>query len=402
MESYLTAEISASAVRTNLDLLRKCLKPGVKLCAVVKADCYGHGLDLLLPLLSQKADCLGVATPEEAIHLRRLGYKRPILSFFSACAYTDGQELRDALDEMIVHNVTLTVVSAEEAQAVAESAARVSATAHVHMKVDSGMGRSGVSWTEAAALARRIAREDAVQLTGVYTHFATADETDKSYAREQLANFLSAVKDCGDRTKLTIHAANSAAAIDLPESHFDMVRPGIALYGYQPSDEMQRRLPLQPAMRLWGRLMQIKNVPAGNRCGYGLTYRFERPSRVGLVPVGYGDGYFRSLSNKASMRIAGRDVPIRGRVSMDQIIIDLTDLPQARVGDVVEIFSSDTAAPNSVANLARLAETIPYEITCRLGKRVRRVLAERATESQYQGNAGQAVAMSAKSHAARA
>ncbi len=376
MESYLIAEISASAVAHNLALLRKLLAPATKLCPVVKADCYGHGLDLLLGVISQAADCLAVATPQEAIHLRQLGYERPILAFFSACAFTDGQELRDALDELIAHQVTLTVVSPAEASAVAESARRVGAQAQIHIKVDTGMGRSGVLPDDAALLAACLRQHQSIRLTGMYSHFASADEDDKSYAHQQIEAFNQAVAAAGGHSGLTLHAAASAATIDLPQAHLDMVRPGIAVYGYQPSDEMHNRLPLRPALRLCGRLMQIKEMPAGSRCGYGLTFAFSRDSRIGLVPIGYGDGYFRSLSNKAQMRIRGRYVPIRGRVSMDQIIIDLTDVPGATVGDEVEIISSDPAAPNSVENLARLAETIPYEITCRLGKRVRRVLVE--------------------------
>ena len=164
--------------------------------------------------------------------------------------------------------------------------------------------------------------------------------------------------------------------IDLPQTHGNMVRPGIAVYGYQPSDEMHVRLPLQPCLRLTGRLMQVRDVPAGSRCGYGLRYTFTRPSRIGLVPVGYGDGYPRSLSDKTVMRLRGQLVPTRGTISMDQTIIDLTDLPSAAVGDVVEIISPDPADPHSVEGLARLAGTIPYEITCRLGDRVRRKLVD--------------------------
>jgi alanine racemase len=178
------------------------------------------------------------------------------------------------------------------------------------------------------------------------------------------------------RDGLIRHAANSAATIDLPQSHFDMVRPGIALYGYQPSDAMHRKLPLRPALRLVGRLMQTKTLPAGSACGYGLTHTFRRDSVVGLVPIGYGDGYLRCLSNRASVRVAGRDVPVCGRVSMDQIIVDLTDAPAARVGDEAEVISNDPSTPHSVENLARLAGTIPYEITCRLGRRVKRVLVD--------------------------
>ena len=155
-----------------------------------------------------------------------------------------------------------------------------------------------------------------------------------------------------------------------------MVRPGIAVYGYQPSDQMHHRLPLRPALRLTGKLMQVKTVPAGSRCGYGLTHTFDRDTRVGLVPVGYGDGYLRSFSGKTSVRLDGVSVPICGRVSMDQVTVDLTAVPSAKVGDVVEIISADPAAPHSVENLARLAGTIPYEITCRLGRRVRRVLVD--------------------------
>jgi len=382
VESYLTAEISAGAVRDNLNLLRARLAPGAKLCAVVKADCYGHGVDLLIDTIAAAADCLAVTTPHEAIYLRSLGYVGPILMFFTPCAYSEGRELRDALDELIVHNVTLTVVAASEVAAVAESAARVGSDARVHVKVDSGMGRSGVLAGHLPAFADMVRRQRHVRLTGVYTHFATADETDKTYARKQLRRFTAAVDACGDRAGLTVHCANSAATIDLPETHMNMVRPGIAVYGYQPSDEMHTRLPLRPALRLWGRLMQIKSVPAGSGCGYGMTHTFDRDSRVGLVPVGYADGYYRSLSNKATMRVRGRDVPIRGRVSMDQVIIDLTNLPEAQVGDEVEIISADAAAPNSVENLAAIAGTIPYELTCRLGRRVRRVLVDNQPAGQ--------------------
>ena len=374
MESYLTAEISASAVKENLALLRGRLTGTTKLCAVVKADCYGHGRNLLLPILSPLVDYLGVATPEEAIDLRRAGYHGPIITFFSSCAYNDGFELRDALEELVAHNVTLTVVSMAEVDAVVVAARRVGATPVVHVKIDTAMGRSGVLWDQAPELIRRIRRESAVRLGGLYTHLATADETDKSVAKEQLRRLLTASQESGGAKGLLLHAANSAGVIDLPQTHLDMVRPGVAIYGYQPSDDMQNCLPLKPALRLTGRLMQIKNLPAGSKVGYGLTYTFNRDSRVGLVPVGYADGYFRSLSNRASVRVRGRDVPIRGRVSMDQISIDLTDAPEAAVGDVVEIFSNDPAAPHSVENLARMIGTIPYELTCCLGRRVRRVL----------------------------
>ena len=374
--SCLKAEISASAVRHNLAQLRSLLSAGAKLCAVVKADCYGHGLKTLLQTIAEQADCLGVTTPAEALYVRLLGYEGEVLTFFPACSCGNGGEMRDALGELVAGNVTLTVTSADEVPAIAAAASAVGSKARVHVKIDTGMGRSGVPAERAAGLVCRVRECDSILLSGLYTHFATADEDDKSFARRQLGLFLRTVDACGGREGLCLHAANSAATIDLPEAHLDMVRPGIAVYGYQPSDDMHSRLPLRPAMRLTATLMQIKEVPAGSRCGYGLTHTFDRPSRIGLVPIGYADGYLRDLSNAAAVRVAGAEAPVRGRVSMDQTIVDLTDIPQARVGDEVEIISPDPAAPHSVEGLARAAGTIPYEITCRLGHRVRRVLVD--------------------------
>lgn len=377
MDSYLTAEISASAVRANLALLRQRLSPATKLCAVVKADCYGHGLATLGDAIGAEADALAVATAAEALDVRRLGYRGEILMFFAPCAFADAARQADALDELLAGRIILTVVTPAEADAVADAARRGRTEACVHVMIDTGMGREGAAAEEAPALVEHIRRTAGLKLTGLYTHFATADEADKTFTRAQLARFRRAVDACGPCEGLTLHAASSAALIDLPQTHLDLVRPGIAMYGYQPSDQMHTKLPLRPALRLVAPLMIVKGVPAGSRCGYGLTHRFDRPSRVGLVPVGYGDGYPRCLSNRAVMRAHGREVPVRGRVSMDQTLVDLTDVPGARVGDEVEIISDDPAAPNSVEGLARLAGTIPYEITCGFGnRRVRRVLVD--------------------------
>jgi alanine racemase len=212
-------------------------------------------------------------------------------------------------------------------------------------------------------------------MTGLYTHYAVADAADKTFTRNQLSRFRAAVRAAGDDAKgLTLHSAASAATIDLPETHLDMVRVGTAMYGYQPSDEMQKRLPLRPVLRVVARLTQVKEVAAGSRVGYGLTYRFEKPARIGLVPIGYADGYRRSLSNRAVMRVGDKFAPVRGRVCMDQTIIDLSEAPQAKVGDEVEVVSRQIDAPNSVENLAKLAGTIAPDFTCGFGTRVRRVV----------------------------
>ena len=373
--SHLTAEVSGSAVTENLKLLREQISPATKLSAVVKADCYGHGLGLL-DIIAAQADMLCVATVQEALEVRQTGYDGPLLVFFPAGTCAGARGPADALEQLISKGVTLTAVTQADAEAAAEAAARAAAEADVHVKIDTGMGRSGIVSGEAPSLVEHIRGLAAVKLSGLYTHFATADRADKAATLQQLEVFTEVVNACRGHSGLTLHAANSAATIDLPQTHWDMVRPGIAIYGYQPSAHMQTKLPIRPALRLTGQLLQVKEVAAGSSCGYGLTYTFERAGRVGLVPIGYADGYVRCLSNKATMRIRGRDVPVRGRVSMDQTIIDLTEVSDARAGDEVEIISPDPEAPHSVENLARLAGTIPYEITCGLGRRVNRVLVD--------------------------
>lgn len=374
--SMLTAEVSRSAVRANLRTLRDRTRDGAKLCAVVKANAYGLGIECLLPTIAAEADVLAVATPSEAIELRRLGWDGPVLMFFSPCMAADESHRADALETVIAADVTMTVVSPDELAPIVDAAKRVGRPAACHVKVDTGMGRSGVSPGLAPRLVEGIRSRGGVRLTGMYTHFATADENDLSFAREQLALFGRVVADCGGRKGLTLHAANSAGICRLPEAHLDMVRAGIAVYGYAPAEDMPDAPPLRPALRLTAPLMQARPVPAGSRCGYGLTHRFPRETRIGLVPAGYADGYPRCLSNRSSMRVGGRDVPVVGRVSMDQTILDLSAAPHAGVGDEVEVISDDPSVPHSVEALARLAGTISYEIISRLGRRVRRVAVE--------------------------
>jgi alanine racemase len=397
MHDTLTAEISPSAVAHNLALLRGRLAPGVKLCAVVKSNCYGLGVDLLLDTIARGADALAVAAPVEAVGVRNLGYEGPLLVLLSCCGYS-GRARQEAIEELIRRRVTLTVASPDDIEPIAHAAHAAGAPADVHLKIDSGMGRSGVPPQRAAALAEAIRaaghgtspKSGALHLAGIYTHFATADDADPNYMREQLRQFRQAAEVVPGRHELTLHAANSAATIDAQPSHLDMVRCGLAVYGYQPAEKSARPMALRPALRVWGRLLAVKLLPAGATVGYGRTCTLTRATTVGLVPVGYADGYFRCLagpeqgrgagdssqlrSGGSTMRVGGRDVPVLGRLSMDQAAIDLTDAPGAKAGDVVEIISPDPSAPHSVENLARLAGTIPYEITCRLGPRARRVL----------------------------
>ena len=368
MKNYLTANISTSAVRHNIAVLRTLSGPQVKLCAVVKDDCFGHGMDVLFPVLSKLVDGFAVASPIEALQLRGKGYKGFILCFLSA--YFDDFEVQD---DLVWHRITQTVMSRSALASIHAAAQRVGDTALVHLKVDTGMGRLGVPVRQAPDMIAAIQETPGVRLTGIYTHFATADEADRTEVVRQLERFRSILPS---DPALVLHAANSAATIDFPETLFNMVRPGIAVYGCQPSGHLGNRIDLKPCMSVWAKLIAVKHVSDGSRCGYGLAHRFARDSRVGVVPIGYGDGYFRSLSGKAVVRINGMDAPVCGRVSMDQMTVDVTDIPNVQVGDEVEIISSDPAAPNSVENLARLADTIPYEITCHLGHNIRHVLVD--------------------------
>ncbi len=368
MKNYLTASISASAVRHNIAALRSLIGPTVKLCPVVKDDCFGHGMDVLYPVLAELTDGFAVAAPLEALELRRKGYHGFILCFLSA--YFDDFTIQD---ELVWQEITQTVMSKSALTSIQEAARRVGKTAKVHLKVDTGMGRLGVPSNQAVALIETIRKMPDVELTGIYTHFATADEKDRSAAYRQLESFNSILPEVGN---ITVHAANSAATIDWPETHFDMVRVGIAMYGCHPSDHLLNRVDLQPCMSVKAKLIAVKHMRQGSKTGYGLIHEFQRDSRAGVVPIGYGDGYFRCLSNKAVVRINGMDASVCGRVSMDQMTVDVTDIPDIQVGAEVEIISSDPAAPNCVENLARLADTIPYEITCHLGHNMRHVLVD--------------------------
>ncbi len=375
MDGYLTAEISASALRANLTTLRALLPAGTRLCPVVKADAYGHGLATVLPVIAPHVDGLAVATASEAVRLRDLRFDRMLLTFFSLFGFMDPNERCRALEALLASDAVLTVTSREEVRLIAEEARRQGRRASVHVKIDTGMARGGVWHEEAGSLLGALRAHPDLKLTGAYTHFATADAADPSFARLQLARFHAALEEGGGPQGLVLHAANSAALLELPESHLHLVRPGIAVYGIRPFANA-RDVALQPALRLKARLMLTKEVPAGTGCSYGLEYTFERPSRVGLVPVGYGDGYLFALSNRATVRVRGRDAPVRGRVTMDQIVVDLTELPEAGVGDEVEIVSARPGDPHSVQSLARLAGTIPYELVTGLGPRVRRVLVD--------------------------
>lgn len=366
---HITARISRGAVAHNLRVLRAAIPPGCRLMAVVKSDAYGHGVAGLIETLVADADALAVATIAEAMHLRQLGYAGEILVTVACGARSGGNQLR-ACAEAFRAGITLTVTDRADVVPLRTLAESMHVAPAIHVKIDTGMGRSGIVPSDAAGLLGQIQRSHPLHLAGVYTHLATSDEGDKSHAEHQFNIFMETLRRAGPLPGAVRHIANSAAVGDLPYMALDAVRPGIALYGHQPSEELTAPLPLRPCLQLTAPIVQIKWLPTGATCGYGRITKLHRSTRIGIVPVGYADGLPRSLSGRFSVGLPTGHAAVLGRISMDQIIIDLTDHPATGVGAEVEIISPVPDSPNSVANLARIAGTIPYELTCRLGRRV--------------------------------
>jgi alanine racemase len=369
-ERHLIGEISVGAVEHNLSYLRGLVAPDCAIWPVVKANAYGLGLEQLWPVLEAGSDGLCVSNFREALELRRWGYAGPLLILFPVGAISPADNPVEVLARLIAEAVELTVASTDEISRVVLASSVAGCKARLHLKIDSGMHRGGAPMADASSLLAQIRSSDQLDLAGVYTHFATAEDPSPEFARLQLDRFLGWVAASRLEPGVALHAANSAALLELVDSHLTRVRPGLSVYGCLPARHLDQGHALRPAFALKSHLMQIKPVAEGDGCGYGLTYRFEHPSRIGLVPIGYADGYLRALGNRAAMRVRGREVPVRGTIAMDQTIVDLAQLPQACVGDEVEIIAADITAANSVEELARLAGTIPYEILTRLGSRI--------------------------------
>ncbi len=384
MHRDLVAEINVDAITHNLGLIRQACKPEVRLCVALKANAYGHGVDVIAPaLMAAGVETVAVATIGEALELRQLGWDRPILCFGPTFAAPTQAERTERIAAAVEHGLTPTVVDGYGLRDLDAEAHRQGRSVDYHVKVDTGMGRMGIAPDTALDLIRRATHLKHARLGGVYTHLATADEADLDFARHQLAwlgNLIERLAAVGIRVPM-VHAANSSAIFMLPESHFDMVRPGLVVYGCRPSRHWPGGVTLRPALRLLSHLVLTKRVPAGHSVGYGRTFITHRPSVLGVVPIGYNDGYALGLSNRGIMGVAGGDAPVVGRISMDQTMLDLTDLPAARVGETVVVIDDRVDRPNSVEAAAELLGTVPYEVTCLLGNRVRRVAVHRPDDA---------------------
>lgn len=363
------ADINLDAVRYNLCEIKKRLKPGVKIAAVVKADAYGHGAVPVAKAVYEEADWFAVSNIEEALELRHYGVKKPVLTL----GYTAPQQLPEA----IRNEITLTLCDRESAEEISEAAQRMGRDALVHIKADTGMGRIGFPAEESfAVFAAEAAKLPRILPTGVYTHFARADETDLAATKLQYQRFLSflSVLERQGLTGLLCHAENSAAILRLPEYQLDMVRLGISLYGMYPSEESAvQEIALQPAMELKSHVAFLKTVPAGTGIGYNATYVTKEPRRIATVPVGYGDGYPRALSNCGRVLLHGRSVPIVGRICMDQMMLDVTDVPEVARGDAVTLMGAGGKERITAEEIGALSHSFHYEMVCNVGKRIPRV-----------------------------
>jgi alanine racemase len=376
------AEIDLKAISRNVRNLRSVTSKGSRLMAVVKANGYGHGsVEVALAALENGADCIGVARINEGLHLRRAGITAPILIL--------GFTPPECSEAVVANHLTQTVYTFEAAESLSDAAARLQTRAKVHVKVDTGMGRLGLLLDSprisllgkhlpgnAQRVIDSIFRLPCIEVEGIFTHFATADSQDKTYTLLQLERFmefLDKLKVHGMEFPLR-HAANSAALIDLPETHLDLIRPGISLYGFYPSAEVnQERVSLIPAMMLKTRVIHVKMVPAGFHISYGLTYQTENPTVIATVSAGYADGLNRLLSSRGQMLVRGSRAQIVGRICMDLTLLDVGHVPEVSIGDEVVIFGRQGQECIPVEEMAEILNTIHYEIVTSLSPRVERV-----------------------------
>ncbi|MBV9079528.1 MAG: alanine racemase [Elusimicrobia bacterium] len=356
------AEISPRTFGANVRAIRDMIGPNVRLLAVIKADAYGHGAAALAPVALQNgADFLGVSSLEEGLELRDAGINAPVLLLGSIWPF---ENFSAAVDARLIP----TVASLDSAKHLASLARRSGRPAEFHLKVDTGMGRLGVSPSAASVVLEWIAQEPMLRLGGVYSHLAAA-ESDAAYTAQQLSEFLK-VRDTARRLGFTdalFHIANSAAAIAVPAARLDMVRPGIALYGYPPV----KSAAFAPVLAWKSAIVYLKRVPAGTDVSYGRTYRTAAETDIATIPVGYADGVPRAVSNKAQILVGGRRRRLIGRVTMDHIMVDVTGA-SAKVGDEAVLIGRQGEEAITADDWASWAETIPYEILCGISKRVPR------------------------------
>lgn len=366
------AKVDLDAIHYNMEQMHHNLAPGTKMIGVIKTDGYGHGAVPIGRELEQLDYVFGyaVATAEEAFILRHAGLQKPILILGYTFPY--------CYEDLIRQDIRPAVFREDSVEELAACARKLHKTARVHVKVDTGMTRVGIRPDESGLkFVEKVLHTEGIELEGMFTHFARADETDKTSAREQLAKLQDFMRQIEDTFRLRIpvkHCSNSAGIVELPEANMDVVRAGITLYGLWPSEEVSRDIiSLRPVLSLKSHIVYCKEVEADVAISYGGTYVTPKRMRVATIPVGYGDGYPRGLSNKGYVLIRGKKAPILGRVCMDQFMVSLEDIPEAAEGDEVTLIGADGTETITMEELGTLSGRFNYELACDLGKRIPRV-----------------------------
>jgi len=375
------AEINLSAIAYNLQSVRKIVK-NRPVIAVVKADAYGHGaVEVSKKLFEEKVSFLAVAFTGEAIELREAGIKSPIIVLF------DTGYIKEFFDFKLIP----VIYNVDTASSLSAEAKKKNIIIKVHVKIDTGMGRLGLSGNHIVNDLIKISEMEGIELAGLLSHFSEADLSDRSYAVLQLKRFNKIRETISKilKRKIFSHIANSAAVLTFEDAHLDAVRPGLMLYGYSPINQKSEVFPptelrttspelinLMPAMKVKTKILCIRNVPSGTPISYGRTFITKRPSRIGVLPLGYADGYSRFFSNNAEVLVEGRRVPVVGRICMDLTMIDLTDVKGVKENDEIVIMGKQGDESITAQELAYKANTIPYEILTSLGNKSKRIYVE--------------------------
>ncbi len=360
------AEIDLSCLGFNLTQIKRFVSPEVKIMPIVKADAYGHGLiEVSQYLLSQGIDYLGIATVDEGMILRDSGIGIPLLIL--------GSITPEETEAVLEYNLIPTVCNLEVATRFNNLALQKNRHANVHIKIDTGMGRIGISCQEALDFFLKLKELPNLVIEGIWTHFASAEEAEFTNTQLNRFNFvLGGLRQLGFNF-LYIHAANSTAILRNKESHFNLVRPGLTLYGVYPDASLREIVELKPVMMIKTRTVFLKKVSAGQSISYGRTFITSRESLIATLPVGYGDGYSWLLSNRGVVLVKGMRVPVVGRVCMDQIMIDVTEVPDVKIGEEVVLVGQQGNERITAEELASMATTIPYEVLCKISPRIPRI-----------------------------
>ncbi len=363
--------IDLGAIKSNLEAIKETIGPERQILAMVKGNAYGHG-DLQVAQMIEDTGCaqmLGVACPSEAHGLRAGGIKMPILILTPTIPAN--------LETAIKADVILSVCGQREALAAGQVAAKLGKCVSVHIKVDTGMGRVGVPPEGAVELANLIEQQPSLKLEGIMTHLPSSDSIagdDISWTKKQIARFAQVVADVNNAIgrKIIAHCANSAAVLAHPDAWFDMVRPGVMIYGYKPDPACPSTIALKPAMSMFSKVIFTKKIPGGQSVSYGRTWKADFPTTVATIGVGYADGYNRLFSNKGRVLIKGRSYPVIGRVCMNMIMADVGADPDISIGDDVVLMGRDGDQEITCEEWAAKLGSIPYEVTCRIDARIPR------------------------------